>query len=255
MQQPIYQPPIYQPTTSVTLGNLSAPTNSNTATELISKWNPKAKTDTTKLEIINGKSRQWNLGTEYTQNPNFQNYLSLLVTPEDTTFTKLETNQKPLTSNILSATICNDGFLAAIFSFELEEPVEILLFSGAILESKPITTMYTDAKVDDQHIKLILNSRSASIDCTASTCIITANGVTKTLIGKINNFLFEVNNIIIPIKVLVMEATQYQALNTQEQQFSQNSHHTCVPATCGHFKTTPDDKPLIELEEEEKKPT
>ncbi|KAG9305624.1 hypothetical protein G9A89_001685 [Geosiphon pyriformis] len=42
------------------------------------------------------------------------------------------------------------------------EPIEMPLFSGAALESKPITAMYTNAKVNGQHIKLILNSESAS---------------------------------------------------------------------------------------------
>ncbi|KAG9307353.1 hypothetical protein G9A89_017182 [Geosiphon pyriformis] len=37
--------------------------------------------------------------------------------------------------------------------------------------------------------------------------------------------------------------------NTQELQLSQNGHHTHIPATCDHFKTTTNDKPLIELEE------
>ncbi|KAG9291429.1 hypothetical protein G9A89_021848 [Geosiphon pyriformis] len=44
-------------------------------------------------------------------------------------------------------------------------------------------------------------------------CIITVDGVTKTPIGEINDFPFKVNSIITPIKVLMMEATQYQALN------------------------------------------
>ncbi|KAG9304372.1 hypothetical protein G9A89_019934 [Geosiphon pyriformis] len=39
-----------------------------------------------------------------------------------------------------------------------------------------------------------------------------ADGVTKTPNGKINDLLIKINGIIIPIKVLVIEATQYQAL-------------------------------------------
>ncbi|KAG9299912.1 hypothetical protein G9A89_009640 [Geosiphon pyriformis] len=72
------------------------------------------------------------------------------------------------------------------------------------------------------------------------------------------------------IKVLVMEATQYQALvgnnwlskvnamldwNTQELQLTYQGQYICVPATCGHFKTPPKEKLLIELEEEKEKPT
>ncbi|KAG9296999.1 hypothetical protein G9A89_008585 [Geosiphon pyriformis] len=145
--------------------NLSVPTNSNTAVELISKWNPKAEIDPTKLEII-----------------------------DDT-----------------------------IFPFELEEPSATLLFSRITLEEKLITAMYTDMKVNGHAIKLILDSGSAGsiitqqlmdqlsrqVDHAASVRIITTDGVTKTPINKINNFSFEVNGIITPIKVLVMEATQY----------------------------------------------
>ncbi|KAG9303138.1 hypothetical protein G9A89_005096 [Geosiphon pyriformis] len=70
-----------------------------------------------------------------------------------------------------------------------------------------------------------------------------ADKVTKTPIGKINDLPIEINSSIIPIKVLVIEATQYQALvgndwlfktnatldwNTQELQLSQNGQHTCL---------------------------
>ncbi|KAG9296296.1 hypothetical protein G9A89_014888 [Geosiphon pyriformis] len=187
---------------------------------------------------------QWNSGTGYNQNLSFQNYLSLLVTPEDVASSKQETNQKPLTCNILPAASTEDESLATIFPFELEEIISVLLFSGATLDIKPITMMYTDAKVN-------------------------ADGATKTLIGEIDDFSFEVNSIIVPIKVLVMKATQYQALvgnnwltktnaildwTIQELQLSQNGQHTCIPATCGHFKTINTPAPLIKFKEEEKKP-
>ncbi|KAG9297013.1 hypothetical protein G9A89_008599 [Geosiphon pyriformis] len=231
------------------------------------------------------ESQQWNLGTGYAQNPNFQNYLSLLVTPKDTQSNNPKTNQHPtLTSNIPPATITKNKSLDTIFPFELEELSTMPLFSEAVLEKKPITVMCTDAKIDGHSIKLILDSGSADsiitkqlmdqlghrVDCAASTRIITANGAIKTPIGKIDDFFFEVNGIIISIKVLVMEAIQYQTLvknnwlsktnaildwMTQELQLSQNSQHTRVPAMCGHFKTTNSTTPLIEFKEEKKKPT
>ncbi|KAG9292923.1 hypothetical protein G9A89_016285 [Geosiphon pyriformis] len=173
-------------------------------------------------------SRQQNLGTGFTQNLNSQNYLSLLVTPEDATTNNLESNppQTTLTNNILPATVTENKSFAAIFFFELEETINPPLFSGAALQEKPITTIYTDVKVDGHAIKLILDNRSAGsiitrqlmdqLDCqvdhAASTRIITADGATKTPIGEINDFSIEVNGIIVPIKVLIMEATQYQAL-------------------------------------------
>ncbi|KAG9298975.1 hypothetical protein G9A89_020288 [Geosiphon pyriformis] len=128
-------------------------------------------------------------------------------------FKSIESNQKqPLISNIFLTTVINNKLLTAIFLFKLEKLTSMPLFSRAVFKEKPITTMYTNAKVDGHFIKLILNSRLADINHTANTRIITANRATKTPIGKINNFLFEVNGIIIPIKILVMEATQYQAL-------------------------------------------
>ncbi|KAG9294676.1 hypothetical protein G9A89_008155 [Geosiphon pyriformis] len=169
---------------------------------------------------------------------------NLLVTPEDAASSKQKTNQKPLTCNILPAANTKNESLAAIFLFELEKITLVSLFSGVALDTKPITAMYTDAK------------------------IITANGTTKTPIGKIDDFLFEVNGIIVSIKVLVIKATQYQALvgnnwliktnvildwTTQELQLSQNGQYTRVSATCSHFKTINTPVLLIKFEEEEKK--
>ncbi|KAG9300340.1 hypothetical protein G9A89_011413 [Geosiphon pyriformis] len=159
------------------------------------------------LSELNSKLKQFSTG--YTQNPNAQHYLSLLVTPENILPNNQELNQtKSLISNILPATITNDKLLAAIFPFELEEPLQTLLFSRAALKEKPIMTMYIDVKVDSQFIKLILDS----VDHAVSTRIITTNGATKMLIGEIDEFLFEINGLIMPIKVLVIKATQYQAL-------------------------------------------
>ncbi|KAG9300315.1 hypothetical protein G9A89_011388 [Geosiphon pyriformis] len=167
------------------------------------------------------------LETGYAQNPNSQNYLSLLVTPKKAQPNHLENNQRqPLTNNILPAIITKNKSLNTIFPFELEESSATPLFSKTALEKKPITAMYTDVKVDDHFIKLILDSGSAGsiitrqlmdqlgcrVDRTASTKIITADKVTKTPIGEIDDFLIEINDIIVPIKVLIMEVTQYQAL-------------------------------------------
>ncbi|KAG9291032.1 hypothetical protein G9A89_012904 [Geosiphon pyriformis] len=202
-----------------------------------------------------------NSGTGATQNPNSQNYLSLLVTPEDVTPSNPETNPiQKLISNIPPTMVTENKTLAAIFPFEFEETTPVPLFSGAALEEKPITAMYTDAKVDGHFIKLILNS-GYRVDHAVSACIITADGVTKTPISKIDDFPFEINGIII-IKVLVIEATQYQAFvdnnwlskthttldwTTQELQLT-------FGATCGHFKPS-NAQPLIEFEEETRKPT
>ncbi|KAG9297997.1 hypothetical protein G9A89_018825 [Geosiphon pyriformis] len=86
---------------------------------------------------------------------------------------------------------------SVIFPFEIEELTETPLFSGAALEEKSIMVMYMDGKIDDQFIKLILDS--GSVD-TVSTRIITTNGATKTPIGKIDNLSIKINGITIPIK-------------------------------------------------------
>ncbi|KAG9294132.1 hypothetical protein G9A89_021491 [Geosiphon pyriformis] len=131
---------------------------------------------------------------------------------EDTASSKQETNQKPLTHNIPSAASTKDKSLAVIFLFKLEEITSVSLFNGAALDTKPITTMYTNAKVIDQYIKLILNSGLTDSIITKQLMDQLADGATKTFIGEIDDFPFEVNGIIVLIKVLVMEATQYQAL-------------------------------------------
>ncbi|KAG9284343.1 hypothetical protein G9A89_023600 [Geosiphon pyriformis] len=119
--------------------------------------------ESAKSEANHAQAVNLNSGTRATQNSNSQNYLSLLVTPEDITTNNSGSNQQQaLINNIPPATVTNDELLAAIFPFDLKETIEILLFSGAALEEKPITAMYTDAKIDGHTIKLILDSGSAS---------------------------------------------------------------------------------------------
>ncbi|KAG9306862.1 hypothetical protein G9A89_005763 [Geosiphon pyriformis] len=107
-------------------------------------------------------SHSRNLEIGYVQNPNSQHYLSLLITPENASSNKPEPNQQPiLTNNIPPTTSTEDKTLTAIFLFELKKMTSVLLFSRAALNTKPITMMYTNAKVDGHSIKLILDSGSA----------------------------------------------------------------------------------------------
>ncbi|KAG9296227.1 hypothetical protein G9A89_014819 [Geosiphon pyriformis] len=258
-------------TTSIsTIGHLPTTATSNLSTTTLNNLlaatpNPKAKNNTTKLEISNDSSptNSQFINTTIWISSNFQHYLSLLITPENAIFYNSEANQQPaLTSNIPPATITNDKTLAAIFPFELEETTTVSLFSRAALEEKPITIMYTNAKVDGHPIKLILNSKSAGsiitrqlmdqlgrrVDQVISARIITTNGATKTLIGKIDDFPIEVNGIIIPIKVLVMEATQYQVLVSNNWLTKTNAILNWT--TQDHIPV-----PLINLEKEKPKPT
>ncbi|KAG9295580.1 hypothetical protein G9A89_003883 [Geosiphon pyriformis] len=239
-QQPIYHPPVYQPPIHQPQPqNPAQMTSGNPRSRVTQNWRLVMVVHQPIPSSLNSPSGSYtqNLDTSRVQNPNSQHYLSLLVTPENAISNNTEFNQHIPTNTILPITIFSDKSLAAIFSFELKENTTIPLFSGAALEEKPITAMYTDARVDGHSIKLILD-----IDRAASARIITADGATKTPISEIDDFPFEVNGIVTPIKVLELQLT-YQG------------QYIRVPATCGHFKTPSKEKLLIELEEEKEKPT
>ncbi|KAG9300812.1 hypothetical protein G9A89_003161 [Geosiphon pyriformis] len=86
--------------------------------------------------------------------------------------------------------------------------------------------MYTKAEVEGKPICLILDNESAgsiiiyqliqqlqqTVNRPAQTVIITADGMKKTPVEEINNFLFTIDGITIPVKVLVIDVLQYQAL-------------------------------------------
>ncbi|KAG9300259.1 hypothetical protein G9A89_011332 [Geosiphon pyriformis] len=138
---------------------------------------------------------------------------------------------KQTKSNIPPATITKDTTLTAIFPFNINNLNTHSLFSkAAINQDKPIMALYTDARVRGIDIKLIL------IDYATTAQIITVDGNTKTLIGEIDNFPFEINRIQIPIK------------NIQELQLTFNRQHARVPVTCRHFKTQHIEEPLIKFE-------
>ncbi|KAG9293411.1 hypothetical protein G9A89_009135 [Geosiphon pyriformis] len=211
---------------AITPNNLSAPTtktSGNPRPRITQNW----RSAIVVYQLIPSSSyqplgsRQQNSGTGSIQNPNSQNYLSLLITSENAQTNKPKLNQQqPLTNNIPPATITNNELLAAIFLFKLKESSSTPLFSDAVFEKKPITTMYTNTKVDEHAIKLILDSGSAG---TASTRFIIADGTTKTPISEIDDFPIKINGIIVPIKVLVMNTTQYQALVGNDWLFKTNA--------------------------------
>ncbi|KAG9296706.1 hypothetical protein G9A89_001338 [Geosiphon pyriformis] len=73
----------------------------------------------------------------------------------------LSQNQTPYT--ILSAIITENTTFATIFSFDVDNLHTTSLFSGAIINhDKPIMAMYTEARIGNLDIKLILDSGSAS---------------------------------------------------------------------------------------------
>ncbi|KAG9297215.1 hypothetical protein G9A89_019496 [Geosiphon pyriformis] len=173
-------------------------------------------------------------------------------------------NSSKLSQTIPPAVATEDSSLTAIFPFKLEE--NEAMFSRAVLDEKrPITAMYMEAIVNNTPIKLILDSRSAGsivmlqlvnqldfkVNCATTSQIITADESTKLPYDEINSFPFEINGIVIPTKVLVIDTTQYQVLvgndwltkanatldwTTQELLINYNGHQAKIPATCGHFQ-------------------
>ncbi|KAG9285171.1 hypothetical protein G9A89_004386 [Geosiphon pyriformis] len=121
-------------TTTVT-NNLLTPTNPNTTPKLTTQQNPKTKNNSTELEIGDGSS---------STDPQFFTATIWIMPVEFGCWSTPEPEFPKLFNNIPPATVTNDKLLDAIFSFKLEEPSTISLFSGAALEEKPITIMYTD---------------------------------------------------------------------------------------------------------------
>ncbi|KAG9300816.1 hypothetical protein G9A89_003165 [Geosiphon pyriformis] len=148
----------------------------------------------------------------------------------------------PSNHTIPPAQIAQNANLSDIFPFEFEaNESPFLLSNAAVNEQKAITAMYTEAIVEGKPIHLILDNRPAQ------TVIVTANGMKKTPVGEINNFFFSIDGITILVKVLVMDAPQYQALvgndwlfkananlnwKTQELKISYQGQYTIVPVTC-----------------------
>ncbi|KAG9295900.1 hypothetical protein G9A89_006639 [Geosiphon pyriformis] len=187
-------------------------------------------------------------------------------------------------TTISPARIAKNANLSDIFPFEFEANESPFLLSNAVAnEQKAITAMYTEAEVEGKPIRLILDSGSArsiityqlmqqlkrNVDQPAQTVIITADGMKKTPVGEIDNFLFTLNGITIPVKVLVMNAPQYQALvgndwlqkananlnwETQELTISYQGQNAQVSAICGTFNKHSEKALAFEFEPEEKKP-
>ncbi|KAG9307168.1 hypothetical protein G9A89_016996 [Geosiphon pyriformis] len=168
-------------------------------------------------------------------------------------------------TTIPPAQIAENANLSDIFPFEFEaNESPFLLSNAAANEQKAITAMYTEAEVEGKPIHLILDSGSAgsiityqlmqqlkrNVDRLAQTVIITADGIKKTPVGEIDNFLFTLDGITIPVKVLVMDAPQYQALLT----ISYQGQHAQVPVIYGTFNKRSEKALAFEFEPEEEKP-
>ncbi|KAG9293318.1 hypothetical protein G9A89_007564 [Geosiphon pyriformis] len=187
-------------------------------------------------------------------------------------------------TTIPPARIAENTNLSDIFFFEFEANKSPFLLSNvAANEQKAITAMYTEAEVEGKTIHLILDSGSArsiityqlmqqlkrNVDRPAQTVIITANSMKKTPVREIDNFPFTLDGITIPVKVLIIDAPQYQALigndwlqkananlnwETQELTISYQEQHARIPATCSTFNKCSEKAPAFEFEPEKEKP-
>ncbi|KAG9289286.1 hypothetical protein G9A89_007847 [Geosiphon pyriformis] len=227
------------------------------------------------------------------QRPNhYHTQPSYLTIPEESDFQQTALSEDEvavLRSNlsnhtIVPAQIAQNANLSNIFPFEFEaNESSFLLSNAAVNKQKAITAMYTEATVERKPIRLILDSGSAgsiityqlmqqlkqNIDRPAQTVIVTADGMKKTPVGEIDDFPFSIDGITIPVKVLVMDAPQYQALvrndwllkananlnwETQELKISYQGQYTIVPAICGIFNKCSEKAPVFEFEEEKEMP-
>ncbi|KAG9306878.1 hypothetical protein G9A89_002547 [Geosiphon pyriformis] len=193
-------------------------------------------------------------------------------------------NPSYISTTIPPARIAEKANLSDIFPFKFEaNELPFLLSNAAANEQKAITAMYTEAKVEGKPIHLILDSGSAgsiityqlmqqlkrNVDQPAQTIIVTTDGMKKTPVREIDNFSFTIDGITIPVKVLVMDAPQYQALvknnwlqkananlnwETQELTIPYQKQHARVPAICDTFNKHSEKAPAFEFEPEEEKP-
>ncbi|KAG9284619.1 hypothetical protein G9A89_004661 [Geosiphon pyriformis] len=108
----------------------------------------------------------------------------------------------------------------------------------------------------------LMQQLKQNVDRPVQTVIVIADGMKKTPVGEIDDFSFTINGITIPVKVLVMNVPQYQALvrndwllkananlnwKTQKLKISYQKQYTIVPATC-------EKAPVFEFEEEKEMP-
>ncbi|KAG9301721.1 hypothetical protein G9A89_016792 [Geosiphon pyriformis] len=170
------------------------------------------------------------------QRPNhYHTQPSYFTIPEESDFQQTALSEgevavlrsNPSNHTIPPAQIAQNANLLDIFPFEFEaNESPFLLSNAAVNEQKAITAMYTEVTVKEKPIRLILDSRSAgsiityqlmqqlkrNVDRPAQTIIVTADSIKKTPVEEIDDFLFIIDEITIPVKVLVMDVLQYQAL-------------------------------------------
>ncbi|KAG9293981.1 hypothetical protein G9A89_019319 [Geosiphon pyriformis] len=227
------------------------------------------------------------------QRPNhYHTQPSYLTIPEESDFQQTALSESevaapksnPSNHTIPLAQIVQNANLLDIFPFKFEaNKSPFLLSNTAVNEQKAITAMYIEATVKEKPIHLILDSGltgsiityqlmqqlKQNIDRPAQTVIVIADGMKKTPVGEIDDFPFTIDGITILVKVLVMNAPQYQALvgndwllkananlnwETQKLKISYQEQYTIVSVTCSTFNKQSKKAPVFEFEEEKKMP-
>ncbi|KAG9287492.1 hypothetical protein G9A89_023864 [Geosiphon pyriformis] len=238
--------------------------------------------ETNKIGVINVTLHHSNLIINHYHQLTIYQDPNTKITIISPPYSQSNSNTNNHSHNIIK--IAENANLLDIFSFEFEANESLFLLSNAAAnKQKAITVIYTEAEVEEKAIRLILDSRSAgsiityqliqqlkkNVDRPAQTVIVTANSMKKTLIEEIDNFLFTLDGITIPVKVLIMDVPQYQALvgndwlqkanakldwKTQELQLSYQGQHARVLTTCGTFNKRLEKAPVFKFEKEEEKP-
>ncbi|KAG9293074.1 hypothetical protein G9A89_016436 [Geosiphon pyriformis] len=154
------------------------------------------------------------------QRPNYYHTQpSYLTIPEESDFQQTALSEGEIAAprsnssnhTILPAQIAQNANLSDIFPFEFEaNESPFLLSNAAVNEQKAITAMYTEATVEEKPICLILDSGSARSIITYQ--LMQQLKQNKTPVGEIDDFPFSIDGITISVKVLIMDAPQYQAL-------------------------------------------
>ncbi|KAG9301739.1 hypothetical protein G9A89_003285 [Geosiphon pyriformis] len=158
-------------------------------------------------------------------------------------------------NTIPPAQIAQNANFSDIFPFEFEANESLFLLNSGSAGS--IITYQ------------LIQQLQRTVDRLVQTVIVTADGMKKTPVGEIDNFLFTIDGITISVKVLVIDAPQYQALvgndwllkananldwETQELKISYQGQYTIVPATCDTFNKQSKKAPVFEFEEEKEMP-
>ncbi|KAG9300366.1 hypothetical protein G9A89_009990 [Geosiphon pyriformis] len=152
--------------------------------------------------------------------PKESNFQKTALSEGETVAPKLN----PSNHTILPAQIAQNANFLDIFLFEFEANKSPFLFSNAVVnEQKAITAIKSTGSIITYQLMQQLNQ---NVDRPAQTVIVTADSIKKIPVGEINNFLFIINRITISVKVLVMNAFQYQALVGNNWLLKANSNLT-----------------------------